>query len=267
MIDINSFLKISYSRLSDLAIPMNTREVFEAACRIGFDGVKADVTPSSDGKLILCHDPHFAFDENGRVVEPGVEGEYQRMINEIPFDECTGFEYAHAAARENLGYYAHVAGLEDMLQVCAEYGKIPYITVRDYEIELCVNEVYRLIKKYGLAERTIINSFSPETLGAMREKDESIKLSYVWGPDIPLTKEVVDTARSLGNCVICLFMWRDSLLSGEICKKSEEAMLYAKECGVPLHLAHGYDIETYEIALKQGFTGFQCFSTAVFKKS
>ena len=38
-------LKISYSTLPDLPIPWNTAELFEAACRLGFDGIKGDVTP------------------------------------------------------------------------------------------------------------------------------------------------------------------------------------------------------------------------------
>ena len=58
--------------------------------------------------------------------------------------------------------------LEEMIKICHEYGKIAYITVRDQQIELCVDEVYRLLKKYDMVNQCIINSFTPETLQAMR---------------------------------------------------------------------------------------------------
>ncbi len=63
----NEILNVSYSKLFDIDIPWNSAEVFECACKLDFDGIKGDVTPTKDGKLIMCHDAEFWFDENGRV--------------------------------------------------------------------------------------------------------------------------------------------------------------------------------------------------------
>ena len=257
-------LKISYSTLPDLPIPWNTAELFEAACRLGFDGIKGDVTPSKDGRLILCHDSYFALTEQGRVIEPGDgKGVGRRWISHMSAAQCRALEYANEAAKENLGYYAHVCELEDLIRICKEHGKLAYITVRDKQIGLCVGEVYRLLEKYDMKDQCIINSFSYETLCAMRKKDESIRLSLVFGPNKMLTKAHIRKARSLGRCAVCIFWSRDAFLSGDLLKKSQPAMDYAKDEGIELHFAHAWDEETYALGRSCGFLAFQCTSTSV----
>ena len=260
----NEILNISYSKLYDLDIPWNTTELYGAACDAGFDGIKGDVTPSLDGKLIMCHDSHFGFDENGRVVEPGVEGKTKKNIDEMTFEECKNLEYALKSAKEKFGYYPKVASLEDFIRVCKEKGKFPYITVRDNKIDMCVDEVYRILTKYDMTRNCIVNSFSPDTLAAMRKKDGEVCLSLVFGPDEPLTRKEVDIAAGLGNCVVCVFWWKASQLDGKLYEKSNDAIEYAKEKGVVLHIAHGADKESYGLGLKMGFKGFQCLTSDAF---
>ena len=262
---IHNVLNIAYSKLFDLPIPWNSKEVYEAACEYGFDGIKGDVAPSSDGKLIMCHDPEFQFDENGRVYEPGHVGSYAKQICDMTGEECTALEYALSSAKDHLGYYAHVAELEDLIRICKEHGKFAYITVRDYQIDQCVEEVYRLLIKYDMTRNCIVNSFTPETLTAMRKKDANIMLSYVFGPDVPLTKEIVDTAIALGNCVVCFYMQRECQFEGKVYEQSKDALRYAKEKGVILHLAFATDQESYQLGLQRGFTGFQCLTSDAFR--
>jgi glycerophosphoryl diester phosphodiesterase len=59
----DNVLKISYSTLPGLPIPWNTAELYEEAARLGFDGIKGDVTPTRDGRLIMCHDSFFSMTE------------------------------------------------------------------------------------------------------------------------------------------------------------------------------------------------------------
>ena len=257
---IKGIVNVGYSKLHDQPYAWNSAELYEAVCKFGFDGAKGDVTPSADGKLIMCHDAEFQFDENGRVLEPGQTGVSCTPIDQLTHAECKALEYASETAKAHLGYYPHVADLEDLMKVCQKYGKIPYITVRDQQIELCVNEVFRLLHLYDLTYKCIINSFSVETLRTVREKDPNVQLSLVFGPDLPLTKELVDTAIQLGDCAVCVFWWRDTQIEGKMMEESREAMLYAKEKGVPIHLAHGSDRESYLRGLEQGFSGFQCVS-------
>lgn len=256
-------LKISYSTLPDLPIPWNTAELFEAACKLGFDGIKGDVTPSSDGRLIMCHDSFFSMTENGLALEPGDVGVCKKRIYRMTAAQCKNLEYANAQAEAHLGYRAKVAELEDLIRICKQYGKIAYITVRDRRIEQCVDEVYRLLRKYDMTRQCIINSFSVKTLAAMRAKDASIRLSLVFGPNKILTKSHIHKAMSLGNCVVCLFWSRETLMAGHLLEKSKNAIAYAKEKAVELHFAHAWDIESYQVGLRSGFCGFQCTSTTV----
>lgn len=263
MMSFESVLKISYSTLPDLPIPWNTAELFEAACKLGFDGIKGDVTPSSDGKLIMCHDSFFSMTEDGLALEPGDVGVSKKRIYRMTAEQCKNLEYANAQAEAHLGYRAKVAELEDLLRICKQYGKIAYITVRGRQIETCVDEVYRLLEKYDMTRQCIINSFSVKTLAAMREKDASIRLSLVFGPNKILTKHHIQKALSLGNCVVCLFWSRDVLMAGRLLEKSKSAIAYAKEKNVALHFAHAWDPESYQAGLNAGFCGFQCTSTTV----
>ena len=258
IIPSDTVLNISYSKLSDIPLPWNTAELYEFACQHGFDGIKGDVTPSLDHKLIMCHDDYFSFDENGRVLEPGKQGIYQRKINELHSDECKQLEYARPNAHEYLGYYARVTELEDLIRICKKYGKFPYITVRDQQIELCVEEILRLLRQDDMTDRCIINSFTPDTLWAMRRNAPNMALSYVWGPDIPLTRDVIDTARALGNCAVCAFIFKEAQAEGSVYEQSRDAIAYAKKNRVVLHLAHGADRDSYRWGLERGFMGFQC---------
>jgi len=261
----NEVLNISYSTLFDIRIPWNTVELYETACKLGFDGIKGDVCPTSDGKLIMCHDAEFWFDDNGRVFEPGATGVYSKQICDMTYDECKQLEYESEGAKENLGYYGKVAGLEDLIRVCHTYSKFPYITVRDKQIELCVEEVYRLLVKYNMTNQCMINSFTYETLKAVREKDDSICLSYVQDLNNPLTAEMIDTAAELGNCVVCAF-WSvtDKRIFDEMYDKSKTAIEYAKKKEVILYLAHGADKESYRLGIERGFKGFQCTASDAF---
>ena len=261
----NQILNISYSKLFDLPLPWNSAEVFETACSLGFDAVKGDVTPSKDGRLIMCHDSYFYLDENGRVLEPGHKSPKKKMIKSMTAEECTSLEYASEDAHSHLGYYARVAELEDLIRICAEHGKIAYITVRDKQIELCIDEVLRLLKKYDMESRCIINSFSTEALWTMRKKAPDVRLSLVFGPNRILTKQHIDKAAALGNCAVCLFWWRPFLMDGAALAKSQKAMQYANEKGVELHFAHGSDPEVYRFGASCGFKAFQCNVSTAFR--
>lgn len=253
-------LNIAYSKIYGVQIPMNTAEVYKKACELGFDCVKGDVTPSADGKLVMCHDDVFHLDENGRVLEPWVKEERRSkvFINQLTLAECKALEYASEACKENLGYYAHPTELEEMIKICHEYGKIAYITVRDQQIELCVNEIYRLLKKYDMVNQCIINSFTPETLQAMRRKDPNIVLSRVFGADIPVTIEDVDVCVQLKPCAFCFFSLTQCLKTQDVYDQSKAAFDYATQNGVDLHFAQAADREFYKWALDHGFTGVQC---------
>lgn len=260
-----NILNISYSKLTDIPVPFNTAELYETACMKGFDAIKGDVTPSSDGKLIMCHDPYFYIDDNGRVIEPGSTSDNKVMIDELSQEECVKLEYSSMQSYDHLGYYPCVATVEDLIKICKKNNKIPYITVRDKRIEECIDEVHRLLLKYDMMRQTFVNSFTYDTLKYMRKKDPDIKLSYVQKLNTVLERKVVDDAVSLGNCVICVFWFNDAQKSLNLYEKSKDAIFYAKENGVELHLAAVEDKEYYKWGITHGFKGFQCSLSDAYK--
>ena len=155
--------------------------------------------------------------------------------------------------------------MEDLIRICKKYNKIAYITVRDKQIQTCVDEIFRLLEKYDMLNNCILNSFSIDTLKAIREKDANIKISCVFGPNKILTKKHVEKAAALGNCAICVFWFKDVLIAGEKLKKSAKAMQYATEKGIELHYAQSHDAEGYSFGILSGFKAFQCSTSFAFK--
>jgi len=259
----NEVLYISYSRFFDLPIPWNAVETYETACKSGFNGIKGDVQPTADGKLVMCHYGEFRFDENGRVLEfKRQQCASEKKICDMTYNECKRLEFASEEIKEHLGYYPNVSGLEDLIRVCRNNSKFPYITVRDEQIEVVVNEIFRLLEKYNMTKQCIINSFNYETLKAVRDRDADICISHVQRRNAPLTKEMIDTAASLGNCVVCAFWAMDMPeILDDMYEKSKDAIAYAKEKNVPLHLAQVSNTENLKLGIERGFTGFQCRSS------
>jgi glycerophosphoryl diester phosphodiesterase len=231
----------------------NTYPAFIAAANRSYYGIETDVHVTADGKFVVIHDSSTER-VSGGAINVNVEEACFDELTELTFPDLDG-----KLERRDI----KIPSLADYVNICKKYGKIAYITVRDRRIESCVDEVYRLLEKYEMKDQCIINSFSFETLSAMRKRNASIRLSLVFGPHKCLTRLHVNRALSLGNCAVCVFWTRDELMAGGLLKKSKAAMAYASEKGVPLHLAHAWDEESYRFALAQGFCGFQCTCTEI----
>lgn len=262
----NKILHISYSKFWDKPQIFNTVETYQLACDLGYDAIKGDVAVTCDNKLVMCHDSYFKFDEDGRVfdslVVDSAQGE-QKEIIDMTYDKCMALEYNTPEAKAHLGYYSKVAGLEDLLQVCKENGKIAYITARDLKIKEITEEIYRLLVKYDMVEQCIINSFNYETLETMRSFDSRLFLSQVHGPNTIPTYEEIDRIAKLGKAAICYFWFKDKTLNEDFYNQSKASIAYAKQKGLELHFAHAWDKETYELGVQRGFTGFQCANADV----
>lgn len=235
-----------------------------------FDGIKGDVAVTSDNKLVMCHDSCFVFDENGRVfdsdaVESGVQGERKNIVD-MTYAECLALEHNSEAVKEHLGYYPKVIGLEDFLKICKENQKLAYITVRVLRMKEITEEIYRLLVKYDMVEQCIINSFTYETLAAMRKLDDRIFLSQVQPPDSVPTKEIVDNLVALGNTAICFAWSKEFVHEDALYNQSKAAIAYAKQKGLVTHFSQVWDKEAYSLSVKRGFVGFQCATACTIEK-
>ena len=255
----NEFLKISYSTFG--FAPANTLDTYLTAAKLGFDAIKGDVRITSDDKLIMCHDAGFTFGDNGYI--KSYVASNSTPIRELTLEQCQSHLYSNSAAMATaLGHNCKVATFEDYIKICREYNKVAYITVRDEYIDTIAPIVLDCLKKYNMLGNAIINSFTLESLQKFRALDSDIMLSNVLNSQVALTTSHIDTALSLGNCMVAIFAFpfdnSDTTLSN-----SAAALTYAQEQGVLVYGAIAKTYEEYAKAVACGLSGLHMQSLMI----
>ena len=217
----NQFLCISYSQISGLNASINTKETYEYCAKNGFNSIKGDVRPTSDGELIMCHDAGFTLNSDGKIVN--YNAELSTPIINMTKAECLALE--HNATGN------HVCDFETYLRVCKKYGKTAYITIRNEHIDdVVVPKVFECLDKYSMRDCCIVNSFTLTTLKSVRNTDKHIMLSYMSDfstGTAGIKKSFVDQAISLGNCRVGIFAFSSSSDNISLLENSKEAIKYA----------------------------------------
>ena len=138
----------------------NTMRAFEIAVEQGADMVETDVRMTKDNVLILMHD-----DSAKRTA--GVD----KLVRDMTYDEI---KKLNAGDKNN---FAAVPTLEELLDFIADKGVMLNLEIKEYYSEenlercnKCIDESIRLVEKYGLADRTVVNSFDAYVLEYVHEK-------------------------------------------------------------------------------------------------
>lgn len=247
----NSFNYIAYSgQVSGWYA--NTVEHFEwCAQQSIFTAIKGDIQLTSDNKIIMCHDAGFTFNTGGRIVT--YNSANSTKIHDLTEEQCLALEFNSPTN----GVYSHPANIDTYLFICKKYGMIPFITIRDNYIDETVNVLLKKLDKFNLRDRAIINSFTYETLQNIREKDASITLSRVQQANKVLTKDSIDKAVSLGNCMVSGFDFGAG--QGGIGNLTEDVLAYAREKDIRVY--EGLcDISDVDDLIKLGVAGAQISS-------
>lgn len=210
----------------------NTAQHYEWCAKQGsFTALKGDIQLTSDNKIIMCHDIGFTLNDDDRIVTYNSSNPKTKLIHDLTEAECLALEFVSPTN----GVYSHPANLDTYLFICKKYGMIPYITIRDNYIDETVNVLLEKLNKFNLRDRAIINSFTYETLKAVREKDAAITLSRVQTSGIKITNDVIDRVAALGNCMVCGFDFGAS--QGGINNLTESVMAYAREKDIRVYEA------------------------------
>lgn len=245
-------LNIAYSDLT--LAPMNSAEHFYLAAHLGFDALKGDVRITRDNGLILCHDEGFTLDENGRI------GRYDRKCHtrflDTDFADVMKLEYAAYADR--MGYHAHVCDFDTYVRICKEEGKIVYATVRDNKIPEMIAGVIKTLRKYGMEEHAIINSFTYESLCEIRRHSDIIPVSNVFDIGYMPTREDIDRLEVLGNSICALF-WYTFGRDDSHWAEADELMAYAAAKGVTMHMAIIPSFAVRSECIAHGIQGFHLY--------
>ena len=194
------FIEISYSSIGIAAT--NSLETYISAGHFGFPVCKGDVRPTSDDKLIMCHDAGFTFDGNGRITTYSAGN--STAIRSLTHDQCMEFEFDERATATENNHYQKVTDIDGFLDVCKQYNMIAFVTVRDEYIDVVCAEVLAALKRHSMMERAIINGYTPKTLTLMRMMSDSIPLSFIMNNDFALSEAVVNRFATFGNSAITL---------------------------------------------------------------
>lgn len=197
---LDKFMTIGYSNIGVAAT--NSLETYLSVGHFGFNACKGDVRPTSDGKLIMCHDPGFTFDGNGRITTYNASS--RTLIHSLTHAQCMELEYdGRNTATEN-NHYQKVADIDGYLDVCKQYDMIAFITVRDEYPEEVASEVIAALKRHNMTERAIINGYTAVTNAIFRFYNDNIPISFVQANDATLTNAIANRIKPFGNAIITL---------------------------------------------------------------
>ncbi|MBQ3016814.1 MAG: hypothetical protein IJD79_08555 [Clostridia bacterium] len=143
--------------------PENTMSAFRGALELGIDAIETDVRMTLDGHLVLIHDRSIARTTNG-------EGN----VDEMTLEELRSFDAGFWKGPEHVGQ--RIPTVEEFLDFIAPTGMIVNWELKEYPTELgdraytCADKLFELIEKYGMEERSLINSFSQKILEYTADK-------------------------------------------------------------------------------------------------
>lgn len=191
------FNAIAYSSVSNDRGHINTLAHFQYCGGLDvFTALKGDLRVTSDNKLVMCHDVGFTL-VDGYVTT--FDSSNYTAIRTLTEAQCLALRWDGPDGDP-------ICSFEDYVHTCKTYGKIAFVTIRDEYMSDLVPEMLRILTKYGMVARTIVNSFTLESLAAVRDADQTIMLSWVQlNTDREITTAKVNVCIGLGNCLLCGF--------------------------------------------------------------
>jgi glycerophosphoryl diester phosphodiesterase len=187
--------------------PENSIEGFIQALEMGVNTLEMDVVVSADHQLILSHEPWFSHkicvDPQGRQIKKEDEKQwliYKMTVEEIKEFDCGSIPDARFPAQAK--FRTCKPSLNQVIDSVEQFLIANELPPVDYNIETkskpewdsvytpapdhFVKLLYDVIRKKDLKTRTILQSFDPRTLQAMRSIDSGIRLSLLVENDLAL---------------------------------------------------------------------------------
>ena len=177
--------------------PSNNAKSYEIAAKLDFDVIKGDVRITSDGVLVMCHDPAYTLTADGNI--SGVYETADFVIREHTFAEVRALKFAAKPVNPTT--------LEELLVICKKYGKIPFITIRDEYLDEVIPKTFELLEKYDMVSSAILNTVTWNTVVELRKYNSDIMLSHPQrcrtdgNPSVLELCAMVMLMDSLGNCI------------------------------------------------------------------
>lgn len=234
-------LNIAYSSINRK--PINTVEHFtDAATNYGYNALKCDVRPTSDGELVCCHDAGFTFDSNGYITT--YDSANSTAIRSVTAATCLGYSF-------KTGEHPCLVG--DYLDVCRTYGKVAFITIRDEYMDVVIPKLLEELRVHNMTYSTIINCMTYNSLIQWRQQDNDVMINYTLNYGVAIDQAQIDKAVGLGYCSLCGFSLSSSALEPSASCDFE----YARQNGIRLLQAIAYKEGSPEACYAMGYDGCQ----------
>jgi glycerophosphoryl diester phosphodiesterase len=153
--------------------PENTLPAFQAAIELGADGIELDVQYSSDGKLVVMHNPTLEKTTNGSGRVTAHTFEELRALD-------AGIHFAPAFAG------TPIPTLDEVLEL-AHNKLLLNIELKSLEsptVNLGVDVAAR-VRAHGMADQVVISSFNPLALRRTKKAGPEIECALLTAPDLP----------------------------------------------------------------------------------
>ncbi len=144
--------------------PENTMVAFRAMEEMGADAIETDVRMTKDGYLVLIHD---------RDVQRTTDG--KGFVDEMTLEELRALDAGSWKDERFAG--EKIPTVEEFLEFVSKTSLIVNWELKEYPAELgeerafgCIDKLVELIDKYGMAKRSIMNSFANRNLEYVDEK-------------------------------------------------------------------------------------------------
>lgn len=220
------FNYVAYSKISGYVYRINTAEQYRWNAQKGFNSIEGDVRITHDGKLVMNWYEGVTLNKKGKIVSYNpLDAVYIRDMTE---DECLNLRHD--------GRNSPMCSFDEYVKICKKYDKIAFITLWNESLEEVIPEMIRILKKYDMVEQCIVNSYDFAVLKEIRKVEPIIVLSKLTKNNTNPTKEAIDKAAEMGNCIVC----GSSLFQIKKVKDMEEMidleiLDYAKAKNVPLY--------------------------------
>lgn len=237
----NERLNIAYSHIGRK--PINTIAHFiDAAENYGYNALKCDIRPTSDGELVCCHDAGYTFTSNGYITT---------------YDASNATAIRNVTAATVLGYQFstgdHPCLVGDYLDVCRKYGKVAFITIRNEYMDVVIPKLLEELRIHNMTYSAIINCMTYESLVQWRQQDQAVMINYTLNAGVAIDQAQIDRAIGLGYCSLCGFGLNSSILEPTNTCDFE----YARENGIRLLQAIASQEGSAEACYALGYDGCQ----------
>lgn len=134
--------------------PENTMSAFRAAAEIGCDVIETDVRMTKDGRLVLIHDRDVVRTTNGNG-----------YVDQMTLAELQALDAGSWKSPEFAG--ARIPTVEEFLEFVSQTDLLVNWELKEYPVDFgkerafaCIDQLIGLIDRYGMTERSMMNSFS-----------------------------------------------------------------------------------------------------------